>query len=97
MKSSENDDVYDDKIMCDVMDYIFEKTYNVPEFRDLYLDYAGKMLSSELDIGMAIAFSYENFNLFHPCLADFMRDGVIGSENYAKIREPTVPRTPPLE
>ena len=84
----DNDDfIYDDKTVSAGLDHIFEKTKDVIEFRDLYLVGAAKMLSTELEIGMAIAFSYEYFDLFHVCLADFMRDGVVNKDNYTKLHK----------
>jgi len=84
-----NDDgfIYDDKNVSDGLDYVFAKTKDIPEFRDLYLVGAAKMMSNELEIGMAIAFSYEYFDLFHLCLADYIRDGVVESENYTKLHK----------
>ncbi len=77
--------VYDDKNVSAGLDEIFAITKDIPEFRDLYLVGAGKMMSTDLEIGMAIVFSYEYFDLFHVCLADYIRDGVVNEENYAKL------------
>jgi hypothetical protein len=77
--------IYDDKTISSGLDYIFEKTKNIPEFRDLYLTGAKKMMNTEPEIGIAIVFSYEYFDLFHLCLADYFRDGIIGNENYEKL------------
>jgi hypothetical protein len=77
--------VYDDKNVSAGLDEVFTITKDVPEFRDIYLVCAGKMLSTELEIGMALIFSYEYFDLFHLCLADYMRDGVVNKENYTKL------------
>lgn len=79
--------IYDDKNVSAGLDFIFAKTKDVTEFRDLYLVGAAKMLSNELEIGMAIIFSYEYFDLFHVCLADYIRDGVVGSDNYTKLHK----------
>jgi len=87
-KNQEDDDfIYDDKTISDGLDYIYSQTKDIPEFRDLYLVGAAKMLSTEMEIGMAIAFSYDYFDLFHVCLADFMRDGIINKENYTKLHK----------
>ena len=80
-ENSDDDMLYDDKTVSTGLDYIYEKTKSVPVFRDLYLIGAAKMLSSDLEIGMAIVFSYDYFELFHLCLVDFMKDGVLESEN----------------
>ena len=84
-----NDDgfIYDDKNVSAGLDYVFATTKDIPEFHDIYLIGAGKMMSSESEIGMAIVFSYEYFDLFHLCLADYMRDGVVNKENYTKLHE----------
>jgi hypothetical protein len=87
VSKTDDDFIYDDKTVSAGLDYIFEQTKEIPEFRDLYLVGAAKMLSTELEIGMAIAFSYDYFDLFHVCLADFIRDGVVNKDNYTKLHK----------
>ena len=83
---NENEFIYDYKLMSDNMDYIYDITKDIPEFREIYLIYASQMMSTDPDIGIAIAFSYDNFDIFHLCLGDYIRDGIIGIDNYAKLR-----------
>jgi hypothetical protein len=63
------------------LDYIYEKTHSVPAFCDLYLIGAAKMTSTDPEIGMLIVFSYDYFDLFHLCLVDFIKYGVLETEN----------------
>ena len=77
---AENSD-YDDKTVSAGLDYIYEKTKLVPAFCDLYTIGAAKMISTDPEIGMAIVFSYDYFELFHLCLVDFLKCGVLETEN----------------
>ena len=72
---------YDDNLVSAGLDYIYQKTKSIPLFCDLYTIAAGKMLSDDPEIGMAIVLSYDYFDLFHLCLVDFLKDGVLESEN----------------
>lgn len=85
---AENSD-YDDKTLSTGLDYIYETTKSVPAFCDLYLIGAAKMMSTDLEIGMTITFSYDYFELFHLCLVDFHKCGVLESEseNYKNLHK----------
>ena len=63
------------------LDDIYERTKDVPEFQQIYNTCAGFMLSVDPSIGLAVVFSYDYFDKFHPCLVDFLRDGSISSAN----------------
>ena len=62
---------YDDDAANKSMDYVFECTKCVVEFRELYLKAAAKMLSEDPSIGLAILFSYDYLYHFHACLVEF--------------------------
>ena len=63
------------------LDDIYARTKDVPEFQEIYTICAGFMLSVDPNIGLAVVFSYDYFDKFHPCLVDFFRDGSISSDN----------------
>jgi hypothetical protein len=63
------------------LDDIYARTKDVPEFQEIYSICAGFMLSVDPNIGLAVVFSYDYFDKFHPCLVDFLRDGSISSAN----------------
>ena len=63
------------------LDDIYELTKDVPEFQEIYSTCAGFMLSVDMNIGLAVVFSYDYFDKFHPCLVDFLRAGSISSAN----------------
>jgi hypothetical protein len=84
---SDYDEVTKDELMYEAdaiskgLDDIYERTKDVPEFQKIYSICAGFMLSVDPNIGLAVVFSYDYFDKFHPCLVDFLRDGSISSDN----------------
>jgi len=64
---------YDEATVSSVMDELFDMTKNHALFQYLYDAAAGKMLSTNRDIGQAVLFSYDYLPLFHKCLASFIR------------------------
>lgn len=77
-----NDELmYEDDAMSKGLDEIYAKTKDVPEFIHIYTTAAGFMLSTDPNIGLAVMFSYDYFDKFHPCLVDFLRSGSISSVN----------------
>lgn len=82
--------IYDDKNVSAGLDYLYDKTKGVNAFRDLYLVGASRMFSENLEIGMAVVFSYDYFELFHLCLVDFFNAGetiTADNENYVKLHK----------
>jgi hypothetical protein len=81
------DDVTRDELMYEAdaisagLDDIYERTKDVPEFQKIYSTCAGFMLSVDPNIGLAVVFSYDYFDKFHPCLVDFLVTGSISSDN----------------
>jgi len=73
--------MYEADAMSKGLDDIYERTKDVPEFQEIYSICAGIMLSVDPNIGLAVVFSYDYFDKFHPCLVDFLRDGSISSAN----------------
>lgn len=62
---------YDDGAANFAMDYVFDKTRRIPLFIAIYEQAASFMFSTDINIGMAVLFSYDYFLLFHNCLRDF--------------------------
>jgi hypothetical protein len=82
--------IYDDKNVSAGLDYLYAKTKDIAAFRDLYLVGASRMFSENLEIGMAVIFSYDYFELFHLCLVDFFNAGetiTSDNENYVKLHK----------
>jgi hypothetical protein len=82
--------IYDDRNVSAGLDYLYDKTKGVKAFRDLYLVGASRMFSENLEIGMAVVFSYDYFELFHLCLVDFFNAGetiTVDNENYVKLHK----------
>jgi hypothetical protein len=77
-----NDELmYEDDAMSKGLDEIYAMTKDVPDFQEIYKLTAGFMLSTDPNIGLAVAFSYDYFDKFHPCLVDFLRSGSISAGN----------------
>lgn len=77
-----NDELmYEDDAMSKGLDEIYAMTKDVPDFIHIYTTTAGFMLSTDPNIGLAVVFSYDYFDKFHPCLVDFLRSGSISAGN----------------
>ena len=73
--------LYEADAMSKGLDDVYERTKDIPEFKEIYEIAAGFMFSVDPNIGLAVIFSYGYFRLFHPCLVDFLRSGSISSDN----------------
>lgn len=83
---TEDEMLFDDKTTAAIMNFIFEKTMDQPEFRELYLMAAAKLISENISIGMSICFSYDYFYLFHQYLVVFLVENRIDQEKYAELK-----------
>jgi len=80
--------LYDDATISAGLDYLFEATKDVPSFSELFLVGAGRMLSENREIGLAVVLSYDYFELFHLCLRDFFQNPSLftaDNANYVKL------------
>jgi hypothetical protein len=66
--------LFDNEAVSKTMDFIYEKTHNNIQFQELYSIAASKMFSEDLQIGLAVLFSYDFFDTFHSCLIDFFNN-----------------------
>jgi|TARA_Y100000816_G_C25740779_1_gene389813 hypothetical protein len=66
--------LFDNEAISKTMDFIYEKTHNNILFKELYSIAASKMFSEDLQIGLAVLFSYDFFENFHLCLIDFFNN-----------------------
>ena len=78
--------LYDQDAIFDGMDTIYNSTNKNPLFNKIYETSAGKMLSLDPNIGLAIVFSYDYFSYFHCCLVDFLKNPQDFSENNDNYR-----------
>lgn len=65
---------YDEHAANIFMDNVYHQTKDVPLFRDFYLKGASFMFSQDINIGIAIMFSYDYLEYFIPCYIDFCKD-----------------------
>jgi len=78
--------LFDSAKMTTFMDYIYDKTCKVSKFDELYVLAAGKMFSTDQNIGLAILFSYDYFIDFHKCLVDFFDKNDIDTINFENLK-----------
>ena len=67
--NDEND--YDTDSASKAMDFIYEATKTNNVFQILYDSAAGKMLSQDREIGLAVLYSYDYMLLFHNCFVEY--------------------------
>jgi len=72
-KVSRDELEYDDDASDKAMEYVINQTRNNPLFHVLYEQAATFMFSTNVDIGLAVLFSYDYLLLFHNCLTDYFK------------------------
>ena len=77
--------LFDSNIVETQLNLLFDLTYNVPVFKELYMEAAAKMLSLDPLIGQAVLFSYDYFALFHPCLVAYLNNGDIQGKPFDRL------------
>ena len=71
-----------DCIACSkTMDFIFEKTKDIPLWQNLYDKAAGKFISTNREIGLSVLFSYDFFWDFKECWNSFLCSLEINNEH----------------
>ena len=70
--NDEND--YDTNSASKAMDFVYDQTKENLFFQKLYDSAAGKMLSQDREIGLAVLYSYDYMLLFHNCFVEYYRN-----------------------
>jgi len=65
---------YDESAASKMMDYILDVTKDSPLFRKIYDLAAAQMLSTDIEIGIAVLLSYDYLQLFYVCFNDFLQN-----------------------
>ena len=65
---------YDNNAAILMMEYTFELTKDIYEFKQLYKMAALKMFSEDLTIGQAVLFSYDYLYYYNACLVEFFKN-----------------------
>lgn len=78
---TKDENEFDDNSTANAMDYIFSETKEVPLFQKIYEFAAAKMISTDLQIGLAICFSYDYLGVFHECLYEYFNNPTKFTEN----------------
>jgi len=65
---------YDEEAAKIFMDDVYNNTNNNSLFCDIYLKGASFMFSEDINIGVAIMFSYDYLDSFIPCYIDFCKN-----------------------
>jgi hypothetical protein len=63
--------IYDEESISLGIDYIYSKTKQLKLFQTLFQKAAAKMISTNMEIGIVILFSYDYFSLFHECIVEY--------------------------
>jgi hypothetical protein len=85
------DDITRDEIAYDedaarlMLEYVYNETIYIPEFKTLYEKAAARMFSTDDTIGQAVLFSYDYFYYYHACLVEFFSQRF--STDFEKYRE----------
>lgn len=76
--SDENN--YDEIAVGKFLDKVYIVTKDSQEFRTLYLLAAGTMLSEDMEIGLAVLFSYNYLTPFHEIMCRWIKEGSLEME-----------------
>jgi hypothetical protein len=66
--------LFDEAAISKVTDKIYDITKNNVLFQELYTLAAGRFISTNMEIGLAVVFCYDYLPLFHKCLGSFFRN-----------------------
>lgn len=74
IKPETDEILYDGKAISNGMDFVYEKTNNHPLMIQLYQRSSEFLFTENLEIGLAVLFSYDYFQLFHKILVIFFTE-----------------------
>lgn len=78
---------YDEQSAEIAMECVISKTRENPLFYALYEQSATFMFSTNIDIGLAVLFSYDYLLLFHRCLSDYFKSLTDSNETFTDQNE----------
>lgn len=78
---------YDEQSAEIAMECVIRKTRENPLFYALYEQSATFMFSTNIDIGLAVLFSYDYLLLFHRCLSDYFKSLTDSNETFTDQNE----------
>jgi len=78
---------FDEEAANRAMDDVFERTRGEFFFEEIYKLAAGKMISVDRKIGLAVCFSYDYFMYFHRCLKEYLDNGNVVMEDSNCFKE----------
>jgi hypothetical protein len=78
---------YDNDAMSQWLNQVYDITHQDPLFQELYRIAAGTMLSEDLQIGLAVAISYDYFHDFYHCLQLFSKKSDDYQERVKKLQQ----------
>jgi len=73
---TEDEISYDEESTSKILDEIYLQTKHDPLMINLYTIAASKMFSEDINIGIAVLFSYDYLKLFHLCLVDYLKNPI---------------------
>ena len=81
--------LFDSKRVHASMDTLYEITTTSSFFRELYLNAAGRMFSTDPKIGQAVVCAYDTFDLYHACVWYYLFGGytsLTSCAEYSKLK-----------
>jgi hypothetical protein len=81
--------LFDSKRVNESMDTLYEMTTTSSFFRELYLNAAGRMFSTDPKIGQAVVCAYDTFDLYHACVWYYLFGGytsLTSCAEYSKLK-----------
>ena len=64
-----------------IVNELYMKIINIEPMIEILKKLAASFMSEDLEIGLMVGFSYDYFFLTHPCICDYLKNGVISDEN----------------
>ena len=86
-EESRDEQLYDGIACQKMMDFIFEKTKDIPLWQHLYDKAAGKFISTDREIGLSVLFSYDFFWDFKNCWNSFLNTSEMNDNGLESFNE----------
>lgn len=76
---------YDEDAAKAMLEFVYNETIHIAEFKELYEKAAARMFSTDDTIGQAVLCSYDYFYYYHACLVEFFQQRF--STDFVEYRE----------
>lgn len=81
-------EIYDDELLSKKFDELYNKISKCSILIDCISNLMNQYYGFDEDtkFGIIFLFSYDNLYLFHPCICDYLLDGVIKEDNWNNVK-----------